>query len=134
MTSPEAPRQEEDPRVRADNFCEEVRHAAELTDLANKLRLTAQRAASKVSQESILDGLPFMLEVTVPEGVQAHIASDGDVIEEHPTTFLANEIGNIGVHGVEFYNRRTDQILRIDGYDFEISPVFPEDPQLQIGE
>lgn len=109
------------------DFCEDVREAAELMDLSNKLREAARRKASKIIVESMFTTETPMLEITVIEGTQAFVSKDDEIVEENPRTFIAHEVRSIGERGVEFHNSSTGEWLKIQGFDFEVAPVFPDD-------
>src|SRR5579864_6283830 len=110
------------------DFCEDIRHAAELREAAERTANLAERAANKVISASFLGNIPCRLLVSIPEDASAYITVDDEVVEEQPTSFLATEIESISRHGVEFFDRPSSRRLRIEGYDFEVSPVPRDEP------
>jgi len=113
-------------KAAAYDFCEYIRHAAELTEQAKRLELIAQRAGSNVIQKSMFGNLPFVLSIDIPSSTEAFTVRDDDVIEEQPAGFVATEIRSVSEHGVEFYNRNTEIWLKLKGFEFEVFPVFDE--------
>jgi hypothetical protein len=114
----------ESERNQAYVFCENFRGVMELSKIRAELEGTVHRAGALVIQESMLWDLPFRLQVSIPEGVEAYVVHDGDVIIGEPKEFMASELRSIDQHGVEFYDRETDRWLRVRGYDIEVNPVF----------
>jgi hypothetical protein len=116
----------------ANDFCEGIRHAAELTESAQQLLLIAQRASDRVTQGALFGNLPYRLEVIIPKDNEAYVISDDDeIVEIQPEQFVATGVRSIGKFGVEFYNGYNRQELKLKTFDFGVSPIFidyPSDP------
>ena len=107
------------------DFCEEIRRAADLANHVKELGLISQRATSAIVQKSMFGNLPFVLEVDLPGSRAAScITKDDHIINPKPERFVATEMRSISDHRVEFYNRLTNTRLRIEGFDFDVFPVF----------
>lgn len=125
MSTGETPNEESEAETRrAQDFCEDIRHAVELQDQSVRLEHIAQRTASKVMMGSMFDALPFRFQVDIPQGTEAYVTIDDEVIQQQPTSFLATEITSISEHGVEFLDNENSRRLRLHGFDFEVSPFF----------
>jgi hypothetical protein len=115
-----------DIRAFAYGFCEDIKSAAELTDMAIGLADKAQQRASTLTQRTMLEMLPFSFKVTLEPESDALVTVDDDVVEQSPTTFFATEVRSISRRGVEFYDRANNRSLIIDNFAFDISPVFEQ--------
>jgi|SRR3989344_5103259 len=114
----------------ANQICRDIVEAAELMGLANELLEAANRRASDARMKSFFihshEGTKFRIEM--PEGSEAIISNDGDVINESPTEFIATEVRSISERGLEFCNSITGDELHFDhDQDFEITPILRQD-------
>lgn len=112
----------------AQDFCNQIMAAAELAKVSKELTAIAQHTGSLIMQRSLFAQAPFRLKVSLPETSEAYTVCDDKIINPQPSSFNADEVRNIGQHGVEFYDRESDTWLRIRGFDFEVSPVFTDAP------
>lgn len=111
----------------ANDFCEDIIHATELRESAERLLGLSRQAASKVIHQGLSTRMPFELAITVPEGVEAAVISDDDdVLEAGAEAFIATEVRSISQHGLEFYNRDSRTRIIINGFRVEVAPVLPE--------
>lgn len=124
MVAGESPARNPEAYRQAADFCERLRLAVELREQAEKLDRAAHDAAHFVLMAEVT-GLPFRLEVSIPEGTEAYVTHDDDVVAEKVDRFVATVVREISKHGVEFIDRETNNVLRVKSTKFDVSPILP---------
>lgn len=111
--------------IEAFDVCSRIEQARDLVAAVTGLEVLAHRAVSDavMATISLSSDRPWNFDIELPEGTKSHISRDDEIVTENPGRFVATELTSMGEHGVEFYNRSTDERLRISGFNFEISPV-----------
>lgn len=106
------------------DLCEDITHAVEMYDVARRAHRIADSASNKVIRETMFGELPFRVLVNIPDGTEAYVTVDDEVVQQQLSSFLATEIRAISSHGAEFYDRTTGRWLKVKGFKFEVSPFF----------
>jgi len=68
----------------------------------------------------------YTFRVCLPENAEAFVENDDfDIIDENPQEFVATGVRSLDIHGVEFQDNNTGNILHLRGHQFEIYAVEP---------
>jgi len=131
---------EKDPRYEeALRYCQELKDALELAKKLNgsdepsdnQIR-QAQAAAESVIHQGVFGGLPFRLNISIPEGVKAEISKSWEIIDAEPHHFEATEVRYIGKDQVDFHDGESDHWLVVYGHTLEIIPLFPPSAEINV--
>lgn len=105
----------------AEEICDQIRTAKEVHDLARHATGLAQQTVSRIIGKTF--AAQAGIRVVLSEETKAHVTYDDEVVDEAPREFVATELGSIGTHQVEFYNRSNEHRLVIPvAEDFDVEP------------
>lgn len=110
-------------------LCDQIRTAQRVHRLARHASAIAEQTISQVRGKTFYAQAAIRVLLTNEES-ESYVVHDDEVVETSPHEFIATELGSMGVHHVEFYNRDNERRLVIPlDEEFDVEPADQQPPQ-----